>query len=66
MEYGKGTKVMHIKTGAIETVVDTCKIKYEGEWVEGVIYEGNDRFTGAPMTFVRRKDEFENEFTVDC
>jgi hypothetical protein len=64
MKYGKGTKVMHTKTGTIETVVGFCKIKYEGEWVDGVIYEGNDRFTGIPMTFVRRKEEFENEFTV--
>lgn len=64
MEYGKGTVVKHIRTGAVETVVETCKIKYEGEWVDGVIYEGNDRFTGVPMTFVRRKEEFENEFTV--
>lgn len=61
MEYGKGTVVKHIRTGA---VVGECKIKYEGKWVDGVIYEGNDRFTGVPMTFVRRKEEFENEFTV--
>jgi hypothetical protein len=64
MEYGKGTIVKHIRTGAVETVVGECKIKYEGKWVDGVIYEGNDRYTGVPMTFVRRKEEFENEFTV--
>ena len=64
MEYSKGTKVKHIRTGAVETVVGLCKIKYEGVWVDGVIYEGNDRFTGIPMTFVRRKEEFESEFTI--
>lgn len=47
MEYGKGTVVKHIRTGAVETVVGECKIKYEGKWVDDVIYEGNDRYTGV-------------------
>ena len=64
MNISKGTKVKHIRTGAIETVVGTCKIKYNGTWVDGVIYEGNDRYTGVPMTFVRTFEEFDNEFVI--
>lgn len=64
MELIKGTKVKHIRTGAVETIVGTCKIKYNGTWVDGVIYEGNDRYTGVPMIFVRTIEEFENEFVI--
>ena len=64
MNISKGTKVKHIRTGAVETVVGTCKIKYNGTWVDGVIYEGNDRYTGVPMIFVRTIEEFENEFVI--
>ena len=64
MNISRGTKVKHIRTGAVETVVGTCKIKYNGTWVDGVIYEGNDRYTGIPMTFVRTIEEFENEFVI--
>jgi hypothetical protein len=35
-----------------------------GAWVDGVIYEGNDVYTGEPMTFVRVKEDFENNFEV--
>lgn len=64
MELIKGTKVKHVKTGVIETIVGTCKIKYNGIWVDGVIYEGNDRYTNEPMTFVRTVEEFEKEFSL--
>lgn len=64
MVYVNGTQVKHNKTGVIETIVDECKIKYNGVWVDGVIYKGNDRYTGVPMTFVRTKEEFENEFDL--
>lgn len=63
-EYTKGTKVRHKTKGVVETVVGLCKIKYMGAWVDGVIYEGNDINTGEPMTFVRVKEDFENNFEV--
>ena len=63
-EYTKGAKVRHKTKGMVETVVGLCKIKYMGAWVNGVIYEGNDTNTGEPMTFVRTKEDFENNFEI--
>lgn len=63
-EYTKGTKVRHKTKGMVETVVGLCKIKYMGAWVDGVIYEGNDTNTGEPTTFVRIKEDFENNFEI--
>ena len=60
----KGTKVRHKTKGIVETIVGVCKIKYMGAWVNGVIYEGNDTNTCEPMTFVRVKDDFENNFEI--
>ena len=54
--------VVHLKTGVIETIVDFCKIKINGEWVDGVIYEGKDRYTGEQKKFVREIEEFKKEF----
>ena len=54
--------VKHEKTGAVETIVDKCKIKINGEWVDGVIYKGIDRHTGNPMTFVRELNDFNENF----
>lgn len=54
--------VKHEKTGAVETIVDKCKIKINGEWVDGVIYKGIDRYTGNPMTFVRELNDFNENF----
>ena len=62
MEIVTGEKVKHIKTGVIETIVDMCKVKINGAWTEGVIYKGNDRYTGNPMVFVRTLEDFNNEF----
>jgi hypothetical protein len=62
MKCDKGTKVRHKTKGMVETVVGLCKVKYMGVWVDGVIYEGNDVHTGEPMTFVRVKEDFENNF----
>ena len=62
MTYTKGTKVIHKRTLAEETIVGPCKMKINGEWVDGVIYEGIDRFTNKPMTFVKTKDVFDKEF----
>ena len=60
----KGTKVRHKTKGMVETIVGLCKIKYMGAWVDGVIYEGIDTNTGEPMTFVRVKEDFENNFEI--
>ena len=60
----KGTKVRHKTKGMVETVIGLCKVKYMGAWVDGVIYEGNDTNTGELMTFVRVKEDFENNFEV--
>lgn len=57
-----GDKVRHKEKGLIETIVCFCKIKYMGAWVDGVIYKGNDTTTGKHMTFVRTKEDFENNF----
>ena len=64
MEYTKGTKVMHKTKGMVETIVSLCKVKVNGVWMDGVIYEGNDVRTGEPMTFVRTKEDFEKDFEV--
>ena len=62
MEIVSGKIVKHEKTGAVETIVDKCKIKINGEWVDGVIYKGIDRHTGNPMTFVRELNDFNENF----
>lgn len=64
MEYTKGTKVKHKTKGMVETIVSLCKVKVNGVWMDGVIYEGNDVHTGEPMTFVRTKEDFEKDFEV--
>lgn len=64
MVYEKGTKIRHRRTGAIEHIVGLCKIKLLGNWVDGVIYEGPDRYTGVMTTFVRTKNEFNDEFEL--
>lgn len=65
MEIVSGKIIKHEKTGAVETIVGKCKIKINGEWVDGVIYEGMDRHTGEPMMFVRESNDF-NENFVEC
>ena len=64
MKYTKGTKVRHKTKGMVETVVGECEVKYMGVWIDGVIYEGNDTNTGHPMTFVRIKEDFDNNFDM--
>lgn len=64
MTYYKGTKVKHKTKGMIETITGTCKVKINGKWEEGVIYEGNDVHTGEPMVFVRTKEDFEKDFEI--
>ena len=60
----KGTKVRHKTKGMVETIVGLCKVKVNGVWMNGVIYEGNDVHTGETMTFVRTKEDFEKDFEV--
>ena len=55
-----GTKVRHKTKGMVETVVGSCKVKVNGVWVDGIVYEGNDVNTGEPMTFVRTKEDVED------
>ena len=62
MKIVSGKIIKHEKTGAVETIVDKCKIKINGEWVDGVIYKGIDRHTGNPMTFVRELNDFNENF----
>lgn len=64
MIYSKGTKVKHKTKGMIETIIGTCKVKVNGIWQEGVIYEGNDIHTGEQMTFVRTREDFEKDFEL--
>lgn len=60
-----GTLVRNIKHGNIETILGKCLMKLEnGDWVQGVIYVGADRFTGKNMTFVKQIDQFINEFEI--
>ena len=59
-----GDKVRHKERGLVETIVGFCKVKVYGIWVDGVIYEGTDYKTGQPMTFVRTKEDFENNFEL--
>lgn len=62
MTYTKGTKVIHKRTLAEETIVGLCKMKVNDEWTDGVIYEGIDRFTNKPTMFVKPKEVFDKEF----
>lgn len=64
MDYTKGIKVKHKTKGMVETIVGLCKVKVNGVWMDGVVYEGNDVHSGEPMTFVRTKDDFEKDFEV--
>lgn len=60
----KGTKVRHKTKGMIETIIGLCKVKVNGVWMDGVIYEGNDVHTGEPMTFVRTVEDFNVNFEI--
>lgn len=62
-ELKKDMYVINIKHGNVEKVLNICLMKMEsGEWVDGVIYEGKDRFTGNKTIFCKRKSDFLNEF----
>lgn len=57
-----GDKVIHKTKKVIETYKGNCMIKIGLKWVEGVIYEGDNYLTGMPTTFVRTKEDFEENF----
>lgn len=59
-----GDKIQHIKTNRVETVIDFCKIKINGVWFEGVIYEGIDYKTNEIQKFVRTKENFCKNFKL--
>lgn len=57
--------VMHKKTGDLYQLIDDeCKAKINGEWVDAVIYQGEDKGTGDMNNFVREKSDFESHFTT--
>ena len=55
--------VMHNKTGDLYQLIDDCKSKINGEWVDAVIYQGKDKETGKTRYFVREKSDFVTHFT---
>ena len=54
--------VMHNKTGDLYQLIDDCKAKINGEWVDAVIYQGKDKETGKTRYFVREKSDFDSHF----
>ena len=59
-----GDTVVHKTKGCVEQILSFCKVKVNGVWVEGVIYSGIDSYTNEPMTFVRTREDFENNFEL--
>lgn len=64
MNYNIGDTVVHKTKGCVEQILSFCKVKVNGIWVEGVIYLGIDSHTNEPMTFVRTKEDFEDNFEL--
>ena len=57
--------VKHNKTGNLYQLIDDeCKAKINGEWVNVVIYQGEDKETGETKNFVREKSDFDIRFTA--
>ena len=54
--------VIHNKTGDLYQLIDDCKSKINGEWVDAVIYQGKDKETGKTRYFVREKSDFDSHF----
>ena len=64
IDFIPGDKVVHKTKKCTETIFNLCKIKIDGNWVEGVVYEGIDYKTNMPMTFVRTLEDFNNNFEL--
>lgn len=58
------TMVKNIKHGCFETIVGICKMKNNGEWVDGILYTGKDRYTGMNALFCKSFKEFKQEFEI--
>lgn len=59
----KNKSIINIKHGCVEDVKDFCLMKSDsGEWVDGVLYYGKDRFTGEYKLFCKRRDDVLLEF----
>ena len=58
------TMVKNIKHGCFETIVGICKMKSNGEWVDGILYTGKDRYTGMNTLFCKSFEEFKQEFEI--
>ena len=57
--------VMHNKTGKLYQLIDDkCQAKINGEWINAVMYQGEDKETGKTECFVREKSDFDSHFTV--
>lgn len=50
---------IHTKTGNLYLALYTCKVKINGEWVEGMAYR-RAKFDGE--LFVRSKEDFDKNF----
>lgn len=65
MNYTKGTKLIRVRTQVYEIIiVGLCKMKVNEQWIDGVIYEGNDINTGKHTMFVKPKEDFDKEFIL--
>ena len=57
--------VMHNKTGKLYQLIDDkCQAKINGEWINAVMYQGEDKETGKTKCFVREKSDFDIRFTA--
>ena len=54
--------VKHNKTGNLYQLIDDCKAKINGEWIDAVIYHGKDKATGKIKYLVREISDFNNHF----
>ena len=64
-QFNIGDTVVHKTKGCTETITAFCKVKINGNWVEGVVYEGIDYKTNKPMTFVRTIEDFKENFNIE-
>lgn len=50
------TTYVHIKTGNIYRIIQPCLMKYNGVWMDAVVYTNNNEI------FVREKGDFNKSF----
>ncbi len=57
--------VKHNKIGNLYRLIDDeCKVKINGEWLDAVMYQGEDKGTGEMKSFIREKSDFRSHFTA--